>query len=371
LVFQMLGVNSGMDSVSQAATDHDSTKVEVKSKGVKDDILTWEIDVKVAGEEETAETNITFSAGQSHEAINYEEKVSDKETEAGYILQMPTDGKTYTIEIKTKVTDESQAKFKLSAETETDGNIYKDEAEVEVEFKQEEGEDANQDDSNGKESEETSGKESSNEESSEEQKDNETNKVNDAGNQNDTNVNHNEGDVVENEKELSDLEQTLGQSSFTSARNPIALSGGRSSDVWPNPGSLNLDKNANSTNDFLEWEVELNVEGKDLKTSSDIVLLLDKSGSMSGERMRTAKNAAVQFVDTLLKPNSNVRIALVEFSTTTNSNSTFYTSVNKEALIGKINAIYPAGGTHIQAGLHHAETLLASTNADQKTIVLL
>ncbi|WMT40828.1 hypothetical protein RE628_27670 [Paenibacillus sp. D2_2] len=43
-----------------------------------------------------------------------------------------------------------------------------------------------------------------------------------------------------------------------------------------------LDKRATSTGNYGEWQVTLTVEGKQLKTQTptDIVLVIDKSGSM-------------------------------------------------------------------------------------------
>ncbi|MDG0873289.1 hypothetical protein L5D93_12730 [Paenibacillus thiaminolyticus] len=52
---------------------------------------------------------------------------------------------------------------------------------------------------------------------------------------------------------------------------------------WPNPGAVKLTKEANPVEGKLdEWDITLTVEGKNLKSgSSDVVLVIDKSGSMT------------------------------------------------------------------------------------------
>src|SRR5699024_8451288 len=130
------------------------------------------------------------------------------------------------------------------------------------------------------------------------------------------------------------------------------------------------------TGSFAEWEVALNVQGKNLKTSSDIVLVFDRSNSMYASRLAKAKAAAKQFVDNLLiDDQSTVRIALVPFGTNADAHTDFQSFSEKQRLKNAIDAIRVTGGndggTNIQAGLHSAQSLLSNSDADQKTIVLL
>lgn len=150
---------------------------------------------------------------------------------------------------------------------------------------------------------------------------------------------------------------------------------------WPNPGSIRLDKKATSTGKYAEWEVNLTVEGKNVSSTSDIIIVFDRSNSMYGTRATKAKNAARDFVNTLLSnPNSNVRIAIVPFGTssnTTNDKITGFQGYNgKNTLLNAINAIeiyssHTSGGTNIQKGLMEAEKLMNQSTAAQKTIVLM
>lgn len=138
LILQMFSVNFGMGTISKAAHNEPKPKVEVKNKSVDDDTLTWEVAVSALSDEEaTAKTNITFNSGQSHKAIDHKEGITADQTKDGYVIETPTDGTTHIVQLTTTVTDESQEKFQLSAETKLDGNTYNDEAQVEVEGKSE------------------------------------------------------------------------------------------------------------------------------------------------------------------------------------------------------------------------------------------
>ncbi len=174
------------------------------------------------------------------------------------------------------------------------------------------------------------------------------------------------------EKLKEQAESTISHPAFKSTNSPQALNGQSSGNNWPDPGSLKLDKSASETGTYAEWEVDLKIEGMNLQNSSDIVLVLDKSGSMANNnRLTKAKAAAIQFVDQLLVRDSATRIALVEFGEHGTMTRDFTNHSRKQQLKNQINGISASGGTNIQAGLHQADLLLEDSTADQKTIVLL
>ncbi len=149
---------------------------------------------------------------------------------------------------------------------------------------------------------------------------------------------------------------------------------------WPAPGSIQLDKMGTPTENYAEWEVELTVEGKNVQRTSDIVLVFDRSNSMlEGNRLRKAKDAAIEFVEEILIEGSPARMSLVSFGLSHTLETNFVTHEQKQSIINRIEAIQPSsreypeadGGTNIQAGLHQAYLLLQGSNADLKTIVLL
>lgn len=147
--------------------------------------------------------------------------------------------------------------------------------------------------------------------------------------------------------------------------------------VWPEEGAIQLSKSAAAVEGKENtWEVTLGIQGKNYKTTSDVVLVIDNSNSMyDNSRMAKTKAAANAFVDTLLTEESTTRIALVVYNLE-ETHTGFYTYAGKESLKSQINAItqnQSDGGTFTQLGLHTARTLLnsAESTGQNKSIVLL
>ena len=152
--------------------------------------------------------------------------------------------------------------------------------------------------------------------------------------------------------------------------------------VWPEEGSIHLEKSAEKANiaGFNDaWEITLKVSGKNYKTTSDVVLVIDNSNSMYDDgRMAKTKTAAIAFANELLTEGSSTRIALVVYATNVRSFTGFYDYNTKAELITKINAISKEannnnGGTNQQAGIHKAQELLASaaSTGKNKSMVIL
>ena len=152
--------------------------------------------------------------------------------------------------------------------------------------------------------------------------------------------------------------------------------------VWPEEGAIQLSKSAAAVEGKENtWEVTLGIQGKNYKTTSDVVLVIDNSNSMypsetsKEDRMTKTKAAANAFVDTLLTEDSTTRIALVVYNLK-ETHTGFYAYANRAALKQQINAIEQnedEGGTFTQLGLHTARTLLnsAESTGQNKSIVLL
>ena len=141
----------------------------------------------------------------------------------------------------------------------------------------------------------------------------------------------------------------------------------------PAAGSLDIDKWASPTANPNQWRIDLTLTGKDIPTTSDIVLVIDRSGSMDGTRMTSAKAAAKDFVNTLLADSSKIgtRIAVVSFAGNVTTDSGFKDYSGKSDLISAINGLTASGGTFIQAGIGQASSLLNASSANKKSIVLL
>lgn len=134
--------------------------------------------------------------------------------------------------------------------------------------------------------------------------------------------------------------------------------------VWPAEGSINLSKKAQPVDEESGlYEVTLGIQGKNYKTTSDVVLVIDCSGSMSGTKLQATRTAAKAFGDKLLTEGSATRIAIVTYEDTAAkyNNGHFCTASELDAFKNAIDkATYADGGTNQQAGIHVAQQLLSS-----------
>ena len=144
------------------------------------------------------------------------------------------------------------------------------------------------------------------------------------------------------------------------------------------PGSLSLSKtaapNPNSSlkDNIWEWDITLTLHGVNLKTTSDIVILIDTSYSMdSGGKLAGVKAAANEFVRTLLPAGNDgsTRIALVSFSSKATINYGFTSKAGD--LTKEIDKLFTNGSTFMQAGIMQAQSLLDDSTAKNKYILLL
>ncbi|MGB4313342.1 MAG: VWA domain-containing protein, partial [Natronincolaceae bacterium] len=190
------------------------------------------------------------------------------------------------------------------------------------------------------------------------------------------NLYYEEFTIGDNPDNLADEEISRGESKADSFYYPrvqrtmgLLSNGGL---IWPNPGSLNLTKEAEPIGGSeTKWKVKLTIEGKNLPMKSDVVLVIDKSGSMAGSRMTNTILAAKQFVDKLLLSDKATRIAVVSFDKNANIVSDFVNFDAKDSLKNQIGSISANGGTNMQAGIRQAQILLDSSQADNKYIVFL
>jgi len=102
-----------------------------------------------------------------------------------------------------------------------------------------------------------------------------------------------------------------------------------------------------------------------------IVLVLDRSNSMRGNKLSSLKTAAKSFVNKVLAAaNADVKVAVVSYSSQASTDITF--SSSESDLDTAIDSISTSSGTNIQAGILAAETLMSAvTGADNKFIVVL
>ena len=151
----------------------------------------------------------------------------------------------------------------------------------------------------------------------------------------------------------------------------FAEDGSNAAPVWPAEGSVKLDKDAKAVEGENNlWEVTLKIQGKNYKTTSDVVLVIDCSGSMAGSKLTNTRKAAKAFGEKLLTQGSGTRIAIVTYidKAAAYNNGHFYTADELAAFNTAVDAAtYADGGTNQQAGIHKAQELLTSAASTGKT----
>ncbi|MDO4765137.1 MAG: Cna B-type domain-containing protein [Eubacteriales bacterium] len=118
-------------------------------------------------------------------------------------------------------------------------------------------------------------------------------------------------------------------------------------------------------------KVEVEAANDPLQNNLDVVLLIDKSGSMAGERITKAKEAAKKFVDKLILPGKdNIQLAVVSFSD--DATTEIGLSTNGDAIKQAIDNVSASGATFVDMGLAAAHMELgAGRPKAQKLIIFL
>ncbi|MDD4757098.1 MAG: VWA domain-containing protein, partial [Prolixibacteraceae bacterium] len=141
------------------------------------------------------------------------------------------------------------------------------------------------------------------------------------------------------------------------------------------PGEVLITKTAEPTETNGRWKLNVQVEGESINETTDIVLVIDDSGSMDdNDKIEDAIDAANDFVDSVLIGSTGIQIAVVTINggggngqPETDQN---FTS-DRTALHNAINDIDASGGTNLHGGFYRARTLLNSSTADHKAVVLM
>jgi Ca-activated chloride channel homolog len=114
--------------------------------------------------------------------------------------------------------------------------------------------------------------------------------------------------------------------------------------------------------------VSLDVRQKKHFPSLAIALVIDKSGSMGGVKMRLALEAASATVDFLSERDS---VTVIAFDNQANAVVSLRKVEDKQAIIRDINSIQPVGGTNLYPGLKMAYDSLNASDAQIKHIIVL
>ena len=126
------------------------------------------------------------------------------------------------------------------------------------------------------------------------------------------------------------------------------------------PSTVHLALNAKSKNH----------PGKVMRVPADVVLVIDRSGSMSGSRMEHALAAAEYVVDSL---ETGDRIAIVSYSSDSSLDLPFteISASSRATVRQRLRSIRPTGGTCISCGLNTAENELRNHGDNVARVILL
>lgn len=100
----------------------------------------------------------------------------------------------------------------------------------------------------------------------------------------------------------------------------------------------------------------------------DVVLMLDVSGSMSGEPMEAMKDAAVGVCEKFLKADPKTVISVVAFGT--NVQSLRYSS-DFTSLAAYIRSLKAYGMTNMSGGMEEVKLILNGSNGKQKSVIIM
>ena len=102
---------------------------------------------------------------------------------------------------------------------------------------------------------------------------------------------------------------------------------------------------------------------------TDIILVLDTSGSMEGERIERLKEDTIELLDTLLENNKN-KAAVINFDA--NSNILTGLTSDRETLVSAVNSLTPKDTTNYYKAFMNVDTILRdyTKEKDRKCIVL-
>lgn len=99
-----------------------------------------------------------------------------------------------------------------------------------------------------------------------------------------------------------------------------------------------------------------------------LMLVIDKSGSMNGDRIELAKDAAKATVEILQRTD---KVGVIAFDDTVENVVRMQSASNRVRILSNISRIRASGGTNIAAGLSAAYEQLAITPARLKHVILL
>ena len=139
---------------------------------------------------------------------------------------------------------------------------------------------------------------------------------------------------------------------------------------YPDPGSYHIEKSAKwIETGKAQVTFDINSVMKLKDGYKDVILVIDVSGSMGGEKINRVKKDATELVDLLLSDSHN-RVALIEFETTSYLELEF--TNDKDKVIDKINHMYVYDSTNYDAALQDVDRIMENyQKQDDRSVTLM
>lgn len=110
----------------------------------------------------------------------------------------------------------------------------------------------------------------------------------------------------------------------------------------------------------VEVTGESDIEVETVYENTEVLLIIDTSGSMSGSGIESAKKASKELISNLMNI-PNMKIGLIEFNSDAKVLSKFID--DKKTLENKINALTASGGTYLKEALDKIENEITFSNS--------
>ncbi|WP_136073134.1 DUF7507 domain-containing protein, partial [Candidatus Ulvibacter alkanivorans] len=141
--------------------------------------------------------------------------------------------------------------------------------------------------------------------------------------------------------------------------------------------NITLEKVAEESTLCNQFDVTLTVTGNPPPIAQDVILVIDRSGSMQGDPLDFAQDAAIDFVTQLFdnNPTGNNRVGIVSYSTSGTLEIGLRDSSFESAIIAEINNLNASGGTNIARAMDVADNEMTANGnfgcATGRSIILL
>lgn len=137
---------------------------------------------------------------------------------------------------------------------------------------------------------------------------------------------------------------------------------------YDDPGTWHIDKSAKWTGSgTAKVTFDLSSVMKTGENKKDVILVLDISGSMSGDKMDCAKSDAKELVQYLLSDSSN-RVAIITFEDAATIVSEF--SNDRDGLLEKLDSLTVSGSTNYNAALLNVDQIMSGYQKEQNRDVV-